>query len=360
MKQNQMKLNDLVSKLKAAQHPEDIFGNDLEGKFRELAKALHPDLHKGKAAAKLAEEGFKELGKWHMIAKEKVKKGAWGDPTWMSPITLSTKKSTYILTRRIISGDVANVYVGTSTTDSIASSPCAIKVCRSPANNDLLNNEQEILSYLWNDAKTKGVKAMTHIVKFRESMEMAAGPARKRVNVCHLAHGYYTLAEVKLAYPGGIDVRDGAWMFNRLLGALLVMQQAGVVHNAVLPDHILVHPEKHNAKLCGWSYATKGKVPAKAYVLRRMAFYAPELLDRKPTTTATDIFMAATSVMSVIDPKTMPRNVAGIFKACLLAQRARPQDSWALFKEFGKELEAAFGPKKFRPFVMPTASNARP
>ena len=350
---NHMTLNDLLNKLKAAKHPEDIFGDDLDETYRELAKVVHPDRHKTKAAKAQAEDGFKELGRWHAMAKEKVKHGHWGDRTWMSPITLATKKHIYTLTRHLPGGDIANVYAGTEKRTRVDDLSVAVKVCRNPVNNDLLNNEHEILSYLWNEAKTKDLKAMAHIVKFHESMELTVGPVRKRVNVCHLAAGYYTLAEVKAAYPNGIDLRDAAWMFNRLLGALLVIQQAGVVHNACLPDHILIHPEKHNAMLCGWSYATRGSVPAKAIVLRRMGLYASELLDKKPTTTATDLFMAAKSLLWVIDPGTIPRNVAGLFKSCLLTQRARAQDPWALFKEFGAELEKAFGPKKFREFKMP-------
>ena len=42
------------------------------------------------------------------------------------------------------------------------------------------------------------------------------------------------------------------------------------------------------------------------------------------------------------------------------SQRNRPQEAWELFKDFGKELEAAFGPKKFRDFVVPKPSMAIP
>ena len=348
-----MKLSELIARLKAAQQPEDVFDGTTEDaikmSYREQAKLTHPDGHKSKKGKQEAEEAFKLLNEWHTAAAAKFRAGHWGDRTWMKPVEMKTKKHTYRLTRRLPGGDISNVYVGQD------GDTFAVKVCRNPANNDLLDNEREILSYLWQDARTKGLKAMAHIVKFHESMELAAGPMRKRVNVCYLANGYHTLAEVATAFPGGIDLRDAAWMFNRLLGGILIAQQAGVVHNAILPEHVLVHVGKHNVRLCGWSYATKGKVPVTAYVARRASWYPPEVLAKKPTTTATDLFMAAKTVLSIIDPATMPRNISGVFKMCLLAQRNRPQDAWALFEEFGVELERAFGPKVFRPFLVPVA-----
>ena len=344
-----MSLNELLLSLRKAQLPEDVFGESSDGlkdRYREMAKLAHPDLQKTKANA---EEAFKLLNEWNRKAELKVKQGVYGDRSWMEPVTLKTRKRSYTLLRRFSPGDVANVY---SAVDGDRGD-YAVKICRNPANNDLLDNEREILSYLWADAKTKGLQATAHIVKFHDSFELAVGPTRKRVNVCRLASGYYSLAEVGAAFPNGIDMRDAAWMFNRILGALLVAQQAGVVHNAIIPEHVLIHPGKHNAKLCGWSYATRGRLPAFAYVARRAEFYAPEVLAKKPTTTATDLYMAVKTILSIVHPVTIPRNISGLFKTCLLAQRNRPQDVWSLFEEFGRELVQAYGPNKFRTFTMP-------
>ena len=356
-----MKLNELLQRLRAARHPEDVFdpGNFLAGDiglkevYRDFAKIVHPDLVKTKAGKKEAEEGFKLLRDFYAMAEIKMREGHWGDRTWMKAVVLKTKKDSYTLTRRLPGGDISNVYVGANV------DPFVLKICRSPANNDLLDNEREILTHLWTNPLTSKLRAMTHIVKFNDSFELAVGPVRKRVNVCYLANAYHSLAEVKAAYPDGIDMRDSAWMFNRILGAVLIAQQAGVRHNAILPEHVLIHVGKHNAKLCGWSYAAKGvPAPVTAIVSRYRDFYPMETLSKRPTTTASDLYMAAKTIMHITNPDTIPRNIAGLLKTCFLAQRNRPQDSWGLFKEFGVELEAAFGPKVFRPFVMPTASIA--
>ena len=60
-----------------------------------------------------------------------------------------------------------------------------------------------------------------------------------------------SLAQVHAAYPRGLDPRDAAWMWRRLLVALGTVHAAGVVHGAVLPDHVLIHPDLHDT-LIGW------------------------------------------------------------------------------------------------------------
>jgi hypothetical protein len=340
--------DELISRLKVAQAPEDAFdgvvsAEDLRARFREWAALLHPDKHRATATAARADEGFKLLNTWHKKALAKMKDGHYGDRSWIEPVTLKTKKEDYIITRRVAEGDVTNAY---------QAGKYALKICRNPANNDLLINEAEILRYLWEEAATKDLKAMTHIVKYHDSFELASAGARKQVNICQFAEGYYTLAQVRSAYANGIDMRDSAWMFNRVLGALVVTQQAGVVHNAILPEHVLIHPAEHNARLCGWSAATRGKAPVKVMVGRRLEFYPPEVAARRPTTPATDLYMLAKTILFVTNPATLPRNLAGFLRACLLAQRLRPQDPWAVFQEFFEELKAAFGERKFRRFAM--------
>lgn len=352
-----MTLTQALTQFRAATAPEDVFDGvstlaDLKAQFRDLAKIVHPD---GKAgtALKQAEEAFKLLEARRNEAEDKIKRGTYGDRSVIAPVILRTKKQLYTLTRKLPPGDVANTYAGMHEHVADPKQTFAFKVCRSPANNDLLDNEREILNYLWNEAKTKQLEAMSHMVKYTDSFEMMVGPVRKRVNVCELAEGYFNLVEVAAAYPEGLDIRDSAWILNRMLGGILIAQQAGVVHNAVLPEHVLMHPDKHNVKLCGWSYATKGHEKVKAIVVRRMSLYPAEVIDKKATSTATDLYMAVKTILTITRKSTVPRNIMGLFNTCLLARNSRPQDAWEFFKEFGAELVNSFGPKKFRKFTMP-------
>ncbi len=47
--------------------------------------------------------------------------------------------------------------------------------------------------------------------------------------------GFRSLTEVGTAYPDGVDPRDAAWMWRRLLVGLGFAHRAGVLHGAVLP-----------------------------------------------------------------------------------------------------------------------------
>jgi hypothetical protein len=46
-----------------------------------------------------------------------------------------------------------------------------------------------------------------------------------------------------------------AWMFRRLLVALAIASEAGIVHGAPLPRHVLIHPETHGLVLVDWTAA---------------------------------------------------------------------------------------------------------
>jgi hypothetical protein len=59
---------------------------------------------------------------------------------------------------------------------------------------------------------------------------------QRRANVIGRLTGFRTLAQVRAAYPRGVDPRDAAWMWRRLLVAVGAAHRAGVIHGAVLPE----------------------------------------------------------------------------------------------------------------------------
>ena len=66
----------------------------------------------------------------------------------------------------------------------------------------------------------------------------------------------YSLEEVRAAYPAGIDARDMAWMWRRLLTVLGFVHEQRLVHGCVTPDHVLIEPREHKLVLIGWCGAT--------------------------------------------------------------------------------------------------------
>jgi hypothetical protein len=355
--------------LKKAICPEDVFGDlngdqveSLKDAFRDWARLTHTDRYSTDADKKVAHECFTGFQKWHTVAKGKVTAGKYGDRTGMSKVTVKTKTDVYEVTERIASGDLCEVYGAVNK----AKKPVVLKVTRTPANNDMTANESTQLRYLVQSAPSKDLKAMRHIVTLLDSFELTQDKIKKRVNVFPRLDGYCTLQDVLDEYPEGIDVRDAAWMWNRLLTGLLVAHQAQVVHGAVIPKHFMICPSTPNAHdgiLIDWSYAVRRGEKIKAICPTEKDFYPPEVFAKKPADYGVDIYMAAKVMIRLLGgtiikdgatmPDTVPRPIKGLLKACLLAAGHRPKDVWDIFEDFEKTLKQLYGPRKFRPFAMP-------
>jgi serine/threonine protein kinase len=163
----------------------------------------------------------------------------------------------------------------------------------------------------------------------------------------------YSLLEVMQRRPHGLDPRDAAWMWRRLLVALGTAHRAGIVHGAVVPEHVLIEPDDHGVVLVDWCYSATGpgeRIPA--LVPRYRDAYPPEVLDRDPPGPHTDIHLAA-GLMSGLMGDRAPKSLRRFADGCRLASpRQRPDDAWRLLRELDELLHRLYGPRKFRPFVM--------
>jgi hypothetical protein len=122
----------------------------------------------------------------------------------------------------------------------------------------------------------------------------------------------------------------------------------------------LIHAETHSGALLDWSYAVKAGQTIKAICPDQKTFYPPEVLEKKPATFGTDLYMATKTFCAVIsgDPTgqklpALPRNILGLMRACWMANVHRSQDVFELFEDFRNALQDNFGKPRFRPFAMP-------
>jgi hypothetical protein len=268
--------------------------------YRKLSKIVHPDAAPAALGA-TATQAFAKLS-----------------ALWANRATTA-----------VAAGDIADLH---------AVDGGLLKVPRSHADNDLMAAEAAALRTLWTDGDPRHRAYAPRLI---ESVTRTDG---RVVNKLERLHGFLTLAEVLRRRPGGIDPRDAAWIWRRLLVALGWAHRAGLVHGAVLPAHVLIHPTEHGVVLVDWCYAVRTGNRIPALVAEHRADYPPEI---PHVTAATDIYMATVLMGRLIKDK--PKPVQRFLDGCLYdAPRMRPHDAWALLAE----LDDMLGRRTFRPFTI--------
>jgi hypothetical protein len=337
-----------MARLRRADTPEDLFGTDPDEAhrvYRELARLLHPDTSGGRTA-----HAFTVLtALWRAYGRD-------------AEVTITTRRHSYRVGTRFVRGDLANLYPVTvgGHHEPTAREPALLKLPRDPARNDLLEREAVALRQLPKDGPGRFLPYVPRLIESFQHRDAATG-VRRTANVIGAAEGFHSLAAVRAAHPGGLDPRDAAWMWRRLLVALGFAHRAGVLHGAVLPEHVLIHPERHGLMLVDWCYSVpgchaatdpSGRVPA--MVARYADWYPAEVTGRRRASPATDLAMAARCLLHLMGDLT-PGPVRLFARGCLLsAQSRRPCDAWRLLQEYDDVLERLYGPRRFRPFTMPT------
>ncbi|WP_119729577.1 lipopolysaccharide kinase InaA family protein [Thermomonospora amylolytica] len=334
-------LDRALGLLDKARTPHDLFGGDPDEAariYRRMARLMHPDATGGRTT--------------HDFARLTA---LWRGYTGADAATVTTRRHSYRLGRRIAEGDLANIYEAHHDGDR----EVVVKMPRDPADGDLIEREAVALRQLPKDGQRRFLPYVPRLVETFRHRDPANG-VQRRTNVLERLDGFHSLAEVRAAHPDGLDPRDAAWMWRRLLVALGFAHRAGVLHGAVLPDHVLIHPELHGLVLVDWCYSVpgchaatdpSGRVPA--MVDRYADWYPEEVPGRRPASPATDIFMATRCMTHLMADKA-PRALRLFAKGCTLsAQNRRPSDAWRLLAELDEVLERLYGPRRFRPFHMP-------
>ncbi len=347
-------LEKIVKTLGNAKCPEDVFGDIKEWKsnFRAICLVCHPDRYKGKEDKVWAEKYFKILECFYSDAKAKILRNTYGKKECFVQNVKITSKSggEYELTEKLYSGDLSDLYLGKQKFIENV-----VKIARNPRNNDLLVNEANVLNAI-KRGPAKEFKSLKHIPVILDSFQILDKKIYKQVNVLKYDKDFISLEQVIEKFPNGIDIRDAAWMFNRLLAALITIHQSGYVHGAVLPCHVLINPKNHDGILIDYSYSCKIGEKLKAIVPKYKGKYPIEV-GSKPVTVATDIYMAAKILQYLVFgklcwvPNKIPKPISNFIKSILIVNPLyRPNDSFEVFKEFGGILKECFGEPKFREF----------
>ncbi|MFG1949844.1 serine/threonine protein kinase [Micromonospora sp. NPDC048830] len=322
-----MRTDEAIRLVATARTDADLFGTDAPARrYRELVAALHPD----------------RLG----AADERVRADATDafvrvTTRWRAGRTIVL--GGYRLGDLRYAGDLADLYD--------AGADRLLKLPRDPADNDLLAREAHALRTIEERGDPRHLPYVPRLVDSFRHRDAATG-AERRINVLASVPGLRSLDEVRRAYPAGLDARDAAWMWRRLLVALGLAHRAGVVHGAVLPRHVLIEPDAHGVVLVDWclSAVDGGTVPA--LVPGHEDWYPPEVAARRPCGPGTDLAMAA-RCMTWLMADRAPRELRAFADGCAQPTlAARPDDAWRLLGELDEVLERLYGPRTFRPFTL--------
>lgn len=316
-------------------------------RHRRLARALHPDAAPpGSGAAPFSR--LSELWKLYRAL-------AGGGPG-LDDLTLTTPARVYrIGGERLARGHIADLYPVRHREGGPGEA--VLKLPRAPRDSDLLEAEATALRRIRERGEERYRAFAPELVESFRHRDAATG-AERRANVLGRLRGFHTLAEVRRAHPGGVDPRDAAWMWRRLLVAVGNAARAGVVHGAVVPEHVLIHPAEHGLVLVDWCYSVTAHAPrtapyVPAVVPGREELYPPEVAARRPALPQTDIHMA-TRCVEYLTAGRLPRRLRAFARGCTLpAPERRPRDGFALLGELDEALERLYGPRRFRPFTMP-------
>lgn len=308
---------EAIDLIEAAADPGDLFGADPARSYRRLARLTHPDTGNRDPRAEQAFARLADLWRRYRDRDGRV---------------------------LVARGDLANLY---------RDPRGLLKVSRDPADNDLIEREARALARIMARGDLRLAAYFPELITAVRVPGTAQG-ATHRGHVVASLEGFVTLAQVRAAFPGGVHPADAAWMWRRLLVAIGAAHRAGVIHGAVLPEHVLIHPAEHGLVLIDWCYSGPGpahRVPA--IVARHRDRYPPEILAGRPAGPDADIWLATTCMTSLIGDQ-IPAPLAAFARGCLLASpRSRPDNAWRLLAELDEVLARLFGPRRFRPFTMP-------
>lgn len=359
---------DVFDQIQSGETPADR----VKRTYRRIARILHPDRYSDPSDKRLAEEAFRRFGVLKNAADAAVRAGTYGRP--MALATITTRKATHTITGSAEYGDICATYRSESAF-ATGSRQTFIKVARQSRDNDLVQREAVVLKLLRSsDADPAGYAFIPELLDSFVYSE--AGTSCRSANALAIVEGAITLEELRNRFSGALDPLHMVWIWRRLLVAIDHAHMNGVVHGAVVPEHVLVVPEQHGVVLIDWCYAALSDTkpvaawqpclaPLSAIVGSKRAWYPPEVLEKRSPWRATDIMLAARCMVWLVGgdpvtmtmPTTVPLPLRAFLRGCIAADpKTRPQDAYDLLREFDELLEtigAPYYPRRFRPLVVP-------
>lgn len=365
-------LEHLSKKLQQATSYSDVFGH-IDGdtatqtkivrmRYHALARAVHPDSFVVSHEKQLAQAAFVQLQLYKQAALSAIKNNTYGQASMLA--TIRTKKHAYHVQKAVGSDGFTDWFA----VERDSGENLSIHIAKSPAKNSLVTNEATLLRRLY--AEDADSVYRPYLPDMVDSFSYRSNGIARRALVFTQLEGWMTLESLH-TYRPIVQPLDMAWMWRRLLVPLGFAHKNGMVHGAVLPSTITIQPNEHGLILGGWYNAQSDNngffVALTTGIAKYLNWYPKEVIDNQPVSPATDITMAAKTMVWLMGgdpltgnlPTTVPAPMRAFFKGCIQGStHARPQNAWMLINEFDGLLERLgrpYWPRKFRPFTAMTS-----
>ncbi len=323
--------------------------DDIRAAFRWMMKIVHPD-RVPEAIRPEADLVMRKLNLLHDQARQALQDGTFGaaDPI----LTLTTGAFRHdCLKQRTRWFDMTTGFDARTTDVDGVSIDSLVRIAREPRDNDLMTAESDALRLLsGSDAEHR-----PYYPTLLDSAVVQDGRRRLRANVTVRLDGFFNLGQVRERHPAGIDVLDMGWIWRRMLWALGGVHEAGLLHGALVPSHIMIHPTLHGVVLVDWCYSVVrtgdefGRLSAVVGPYRD--WYPDAVLShtRKPTE-ALDLAMAARCMRYLTQGRPMPDEMLMYFAG--ITSGAIDGSAYELLARFDRILErlgAPYYPRSYRP-----------
>jgi len=267
----------------------------------------------------------------------------------------------YAILGRIARGEACDVFLARR--DGRLTERVLIKILRSSGDADLLDREQRALETL-EKSRAQGAPYFARLLPQRVDhgvlrLGMHGAEGERRASVFRFRSGFvHTMDDVFSAHPSGVSAETSVWLWKRILETLGWVHQSGLVHGALLPQHLLVHARDHGVAIVGWSCASSpgDKLPATNASLR--AYYPDDVWRGEPASTRVDLCMSARVLLKALGgsvdraPSSTPAPLARLLESHARGE-ARVADAWLVRDELDRVAREVFGPPRFVPFAMP-------
>lgn len=302
---------------------------ELEARLKQYRLVCHPDRFPAAAAQERAQKVTAQLVQLVDNLRQ--------------PIVLQAPKRTYQLLRRRWTGDVADIWDGLGD-----GAPYLVKVSRTPEAAAVLAREQEVVSACWSQL------AATHYTHYLPTL-VESFPFRRpdrrggRVNVFAPNRvGLVGLERIQQRYPHGLPGRHLAWILKRLLTVAGAAHQAGWVHGAIVPPHVLLGAEDHGAVLVGWGQAVPLGQPLVRVPAAYRSWYPAPALQRQPVTPAVDIVLLARTVIELAGAASpAAARLLQFCRGCSSHAWRDATGAWQLLEELDTLLLELYGPPRY-------------